>query len=93
MMTLEELQSSIPVHKHATGRYVRVRDIPNPYRSEFSADSLLAECPAIPGEGLCHFVGDWAAWLSFRFKPDYQLRYGAASYREITDAELDASVR
>ncbi|WP_434108139.1 hypothetical protein [Paraburkholderia caffeinilytica] len=79
----------MPVHKDATSRYARLREIPNPYHSESAADSIGSTCLAILGEALCYFVGDWVTWLSFRIKPDCQLRFGGVHYREITDAELE----
>ncbi|MGC0110656.1 hypothetical protein [Ralstonia pseudosolanacearum] len=89
-MTRDELTVLVPVHESPTGgRYVRLRDIPNPWRSEFDYDSLGATLPAIAGEAECHWVGDWVKWPSFRFEPDYTPRYDDLVYREISDAELD----
>ncbi|MDC6237024.1 hypothetical protein PP724_22940 [Ralstonia solanacearum] len=90
-MTREELKGLVPVHKSPTGgHYVRLRDIPNPWRSEFANDSLGSTQPVIAGEAECHFVGDWVKWLSFRFEPDYKMLYDGVVFREISDAELDA---
>ncbi|MFX1689863.1 hypothetical protein PWR05_35980 [Paraburkholderia sp. A2RI-6] len=85
----EELQALVPVRKGLTEHYVRLRDIPNPWRSEFANDSIGATLPAISGEAECHFVGDWVKWLSLRFAPDYRPLYDGVLYREISDAELD----
>lgn len=50
-MTRDELTVLVPVHESPTGGcYVRLRDIPNPWRSEFAYDSLGATLPAIAGE-------------------------------------------
>lgn len=87
-MTHAELQALVPVLKNASDRYIRLRDVPNPYRSEFASDCIDASCMDVPGEGPSYLVGDWALWLSSRFQSDYAPRYGGVLYREITDAEL-----
>ncbi|MFM0140590.1 hypothetical protein [Caballeronia grimmiae] len=92
-MTREEMMLLVPVVKGADAHYVRVRDIPNPWRSEFANDSIDAEQPTMPGEAACYFVGDWIKWLALRFEPEYKLLYDGVLYYEITDAELDDEAR
>lgn len=87
-MTIEELEEMVPVIEN---RYVRLIDIPNPWRSEFVADSKGSTCPIVRGQGDCSYAWDWSRWLSFRSKSDYKARY-FDTYRLISDEEASRTI-
>jgi hypothetical protein len=62
-LTREQLESMVPV----VGDLINLSDIPEPYRSEFSNDSIGSTLP-----DLCehHYARDWHRWLSIRFKEE-----------------------
>lgn len=79
-MNRNELEALVPLHCEV-GRipYVFLRDIPEPYRSEFTADSAGSTMAYYPGEPISHYAHDWQKWLGFRFAPGYKPRYGPQS--------------
>lgn len=89
---VEELEYVVPIHKGELTSYVRIIDIPNPWRSEFVADSVGSTCPVIPGEGQCHYPWDWQKWLSFRLKSGYQPRFDE-QVLYISDEQASTPVR
>lgn len=90
--TLDQLMQSVPVYNvDATGvlQYVRLKDIPNPYRSEFAADLYDVRVPYVAGQGPCQYAHRWWQWLDRRFAADYALRLGGWKYQELTDAMVE----
>lgn len=88
-MTIDELEAVVPVFDN---KFVRLIDIPNPWRSEFVADSRGSTCPIISGEGDCSYILDWYRWLSFRKQLDYKPRY-SGGYRLISDEEASRPIQ
>ena len=60
-MSREQLEALVPV-EHGL---VNLADIPEPYRTEFSRDSIGSTLPDSSGG---HYARDWRKWLSIRFK-------------------------
>lgn len=68
IMNLQELIHAVPVHMHAGRRYfVRLGDIPDPWRSEFIEALHGSACPVLDGEGKLAFAWDWEAWAKGRW--------------------------
>jgi hypothetical protein len=91
-MTIEELKVAVPVYRppgHLP--YVRLIDVPNPYRSEFAADSTGSTRPRVEGEADCYYAHDWSLWLSYRAISSYKLRF-PDRYELITDEALQERV-
>lgn len=63
------LRQAVPIQLRADGRpyYVRLADIPQPWRDELRAALPGSGCPAIAGEGECAYASDWVDWLRGRF--------------------------
>jgi hypothetical protein len=58
------------------GSYVRVDDIPLPFREQFISDTRGQTKPLPLGEsGACAYVWDWQDWLRYRREPDYAPRF------------------
>ncbi len=89
---VEELEKKVPIFANHHTPYVRLIDIPNPWRSEFYADSLGTACPIIPGEGPCNYAWDWNTWLDFRSKSNRRTRFGGPVYF-ISDEEASKPVK
>lgn len=74
-MTREELQEAVPVYQYqdrpSCAKYIRIVDIPNPYRTECARDHLGAGSP----ERGCLWASDWATWLHARFSGQYEPRH------------------
>lgn len=81
----DEFLRMIPVHKRGSLPFARFAEIPNPFRSEFYADSIGSTQPAWPDLGPCAYPHDLVRWSGFRFQPDYQLRFGGRWYRDLID--------
>jgi hypothetical protein len=71
-MTRAELEALVPVLEHVSGPepgrgfwYVRLADIPEPYRQQFDRSLIGCTIPCVPGEPAqgCVFAHDWRAWL------------------------------
>lgn len=62
-MKREDLLAVVPVHSR-DGRPHRValRDIPEPWRTQFTAALKGSACPVDASLGPCAFAWDWAAW-------------------------------
>lgn len=80
-----EFLRMVPVHERHLLKFVRLAEIPNPFRSEFYADSIGSTQPAWPEMGQCAYLHDLVYWCEFRFRPDYQLRFGGKWYRDLLD--------
>ncbi|GAC1569448.1 MAG: hypothetical protein NVS3B3_23840 [Aquirhabdus sp.] len=63
-MNRDELIRSVPVHEYK-GRpfFIRVADIPDPWRTQFWKDITPCQCPAFEGEGDLAYVWDWERWV------------------------------
>lgn len=63
-VTREELLSSVPVHWHRGKPYfVRLAEIPEPWRTDFSGWLRGQSCPVLPGESSpLAFVWDLKSW-------------------------------
>ena len=66
-MTLEELIAAVPI-RDFRGRpfYVRLSDIPEPWKAQFSRSLFGAGCPYFEGEGDCAYSHDWERWVNSR---------------------------
>jgi hypothetical protein len=60
-LTREQLEAMVPVERGL----VNLADIPEPYRTEFSSDSIGSTLPDSNGG---HYARDWHKWLSIRYK-------------------------
>lgn len=67
-MTRDELIAAVPIREFR-GRpfYVRIRDIPPPWDTQFSRALYGANCPAFPDEGPCAHSHDWQNWVNGRW--------------------------
>lgn len=67
-MTRDELLAVVPVREfHGRPFYVRVADIPEPWRQHFMHALRGSACPVIAGEGDCAHSHDWRAWVQDRW--------------------------
>lgn len=89
-MIRDELKFSVPVRQKDGVNYVRLADIPNPYRSQFSFDSYGSTMPLFKDEGFCHYSSDWDKWLSIRFSDAYRPRYNEDDFKILTDDMINA---
>ncbi len=92
LVEIEGLKRTVPIIQHAYTPYVRLIDIPNPWRSEFFSDALGMGCPVIPGEGPCYYAWDWNKWLDFRSKSRRRTRFGGP-VNQISDEEASMPVK
>ncbi|MFC0170792.1 hypothetical protein ACFFKC_22250 [Pseudoduganella danionis] len=64
-MNLQELINAVPVYMHNGRRYfVRIDDIPEPWRKQFIAALHGSACPVLDGEHALAFAWDWEAWTN-----------------------------
>lgn len=69
MTERENLVHSTPLSFfEGRGYRIRLTDIPEPYRSQFSTDSMGSTIEMVNGEAV-HFLHDWMKWLEIRFSP------------------------
>lgn len=87
-----EFLRMVTVHERGLLKFVRLAEIPNPYRSEFYADSIGSTQPYWPETGLCAYVNDLVRWSGFRFRPDYKLRFDGWQYRDLIDSGTRQSI-
>lgn len=67
-MNLQELARVVPVHIHRGRRYfIRIGEIPDPLRSQFTEALRGSACPVLEGEGPLAFAWDWEAWIEGRW--------------------------
>lgn len=64
-MTRDDLAQLVSVRQAPDGtRYIRLLDIPQPWREQFDRSLRGAQVPVIPGEsGSCVREFDWSMWL------------------------------
>lgn len=62
--------------------YVRLADIPQPFRAEFRAWMRLGQCPVVEGEGWfgCMYEHDFEAYRQERLKGVYRKWQGTAPW-------------
>ncbi len=64
----ESLRLSAPVIKRDDRPpYVRLADIPEPWRGQFDEALTGSACPVHSDEGDCAHAWDWEGWLTGRF--------------------------
>jgi len=66
-MSRNELIACVPVHEY-NGRpfFIRVVDIPDPWRAPFLKTLVGSQCPAFEGEGDLAYAWDWERWVNGR---------------------------
>ena len=63
-MNSEELRAAVPIHPYKGHPYfVRIDEVPEPWRSQFWQALRGAQCPVIPGEGKTAYCHDWLQWV------------------------------
>lgn len=64
-MSRDEFIACVPVHE-CNGRpfFIRVADIPDPWRVQFLKVLVGSQCPAFEGEGDLAYVWDWEHWVN-----------------------------
>lgn len=63
-MTRDELLAAVPVRHTATGStYVKLADIPTPWREPFEQALLGSAAPAMPDVGPRAWAWDWQQWV------------------------------
>lgn len=67
-MTKNELIAAVPIREHLGHHYVRVDDVPQPWRKQFEEALYGSAFRAVPGE-LCvsAYPHDWLAWVNGRW--------------------------
>ncbi|GEM_PF-3571752 len=68
-MTREELIKAVPIRESSDGRlYVRIDDVPEPWRQQFATAIIGSAFTAINGETcITAFSHDWDAWVRDRW--------------------------
>lgn len=76
-MTYDELIAAVPVCDFR-GRpyYIRLKDIPEPWRQQFERAIFGSACPVIEGEGACAYAHDWKSWVSGNWYGGYNAPTG-----------------
>ena len=64
-MTRDELIAAVPVREYR-GRpfYVRIEDVPAPWRQQFERALIGSAQPVIDGAGACAHAYDWKSWAN-----------------------------
>ena len=66
--TRQQLLDAVPVHDmDGVPRYVRLDDIPEPWRSQAQSDIRGCACPVVEGQGSLYYVHDFRAWVQGRW--------------------------
>jgi hypothetical protein len=55
------------IEREGKASYVRLADIPQPWRDTFRAALRGSACPLIDGEGDCAWAWDWKDWIKGTF--------------------------
>lgn len=67
-MTRDELIAAVPVHWHGGRPYfVRLAEIPSPWREQTSQTLVGCACPSLPGEGQLYYAWDFHEWVHGRW--------------------------
>jgi hypothetical protein len=67
-MNLRDLARAVPVHVLGGRRYfVRIGEIPDPLRRQFTEALRGPACPVLMGEGPLAYAWDWEAWIEDRW--------------------------
>lgn len=67
-MNLQELAHAVPVYMHAGRRYfIRIREIPEPWRDQFTKGLRGSACPVLEGQEALAYIWDWEAWIEGRW--------------------------
>ncbi|MBA4341645.1 MAG: hypothetical protein C0423_05765 [Methylibium sp.] len=67
-MTKDELIAAVPISEHQGHHYVRVDDVPMPWREQFEVALHGSAFRAVPGEScICAYPHDWLAWVNDRW--------------------------
>jgi hypothetical protein len=85
----DQLLGMVKIHECPKSQisYIRLIEIPNPYRSQFAADSYGSTNPLIENEGPCSYSWDWLKWVDIRFRyTEYKPRF-PEQYHYISDDE------
>jgi len=54
----------VPVYTHRGRRFfVRIAEIPEPWRAQFIKALHGSGCPVLPGEDALAYAWDWEAWI------------------------------
>lgn len=64
---LAALRTVPVIERNGRPFYVRLADIPAPWREAFRVTLRGSGCPAIDGEAECAYAWDWEDWLQGRF--------------------------
>lgn len=84
-MQPKDLINIVPKLNFENIEYIKIKDIPNPFRSEFFGDIKKCEKPCVPCENeYCAFYTDWIEWLSERNTFMYMKKYDCF-YGYVTD--------
>lgn len=87
MLSKQKLIASVQVIEKNGLSIVRLKDIPNPYRSEFASDLYGSGRPIFDDEPWSFYVHDWDVWVRHRFKKNYQLSF-PNQYKLLTDEDV-----
>lgn len=64
-MKRTELAAVVPIREHKGRPYfVLMEDIPEPWRSQFTAALRGSGCPSFADIGPCAYEWDWTEWLA-----------------------------
>lgn len=64
-MTRDDLLAALPIHDYK-GRpfFIRLVEVPEPYRQQFFETVVGCACPTFPGEpGPLYYAWDWKNWV------------------------------
>lgn len=71
-MHRQELIHVVPVRMHRGRQYfIRISDIPDPWRGQFIEALYGSACPVLDGEGALAFAWDWETWVDGRWAGGY----------------------
>jgi len=63
-MNRDELIASVPIHEHNGYPYfVRLSEVPEPWRGQFEQALFGSGCPLFEGESQLAYKWDWDSWV------------------------------
>ncbi|MCA3000630.1 MAG: hypothetical protein ACK5RJ_03330 [Burkholderiales bacterium] len=66
--TKQQLLDAVPVQTMEGGtRYVRINDIPEPWRAQAQNEIRGCACPVVEGQGPLYYVRDFEDWVGGRW--------------------------